>query len=97
MNLYCHECNELHSFTEGQVEAIVYTLQAEAADADHRPYNDDPYDLPCLRDPLAASSDAEMYAEHTEALTTRRRELVKAQLQQNKETDPEGSNKHGGD
>lgn len=86
MNLYCHECNELHRFTEGEVEAIVYVLQAEAAD-DDTPRPSDPYDLECLRGPLAYAFDAEMYAEHTEALITRRRELVKAQLQETKETE----------
>lgn len=74
MRLYCHECNELHRFTEGEVELIVYTLQAEAADAEMSA--DDPYDLSCLRSSLEAATHAEMYREHTEALVARRRELA---------------------
>lgn len=78
MNLFCAACNANHRFTPGDVERIVYVLQAERHtafldgrdDSDGTFYEEADYqtDARCLRTwDLHSSWDIEGYQEHVNA------------------------------
>ena len=79
--LYCNACNELHRYTPGEVERIVYTLDARQADAvtdNELRVDGDAYEaLACLDVELGASGDCEVYLEHVDACVERRRALTR--------------------
>ena len=87
MKLYCNECGALHTFTAGEVERIVYALQAAEADArcaDNGPdRNDSGIDpmvsIDCLSNVLEqwASHAYELYGEHVDAWVEARRTAVR--------------------
>lgn len=74
MILHCDACNNLHFFSDEEVERLVYTLQGLAWDADRRPPAIvTPSDRPdCLTDLVRLSFDGEGYGEWTDSLVDRR-------------------------
>jgi hypothetical protein len=79
MFIYCQECNENHWFTAGDVERILYALQASHADAlceDAKA--EDPWkEMVCFCSVLAWAGDIEAYSEMVGSCVDRRRELAK--------------------
>lgn len=81
MNLYCTACNRTHRYTAGEVERIVYALQAAEADertADvqdrHDAGKDPMVEAHCFNYVLAlAGPGSEMYWEHVENMVENRR------------------------
>jgi len=85
MILYCYECHENHTFTNGEVERIVYALQSDFSCAvmdnqtphhdSLRERNDKTAKHPgyCLCDVLASSNEIEEYGEFTNGLVDLRR------------------------
>lgn len=89
MKLYCEACNQLHHFSLGAVERIIYTLEADARSDPGRveirrgdgidgariiEYRPDPDEATCLNQILEHSFHPEMYLEHVEAQVERRRD-----------------------
>lgn len=79
MNLYCalHRCS--HSMTDGQVEVLVYALQAELAeercesDTEGRDELTE-LDSECPLRTYREARDAELYGEHIDSMIERRRQ-----------------------
>lgn len=85
VRLYCSKCNEVHTFTRGKVERIVYALLGAASDmVDHdhiqewvRSVRDSEWDafadVFCLVDIYASSNDSEEYGEWTDEFVAMRK------------------------
>ena len=80
MKLWCDQHNRAHTYTNGEVERIVYALSGEVASALCEPDGDRIYAgmdawsrIPCPGDYLALSRSIEGYAEVTEAFLAGRR------------------------
>jgi hypothetical protein len=76
MNLYCHACHVNHRFTAGEVERIVYALDATQADKGAEPADPNAsgwHDLECFEVVLRGSHDTEVYYEHVENCVENRR------------------------
>jgi hypothetical protein len=70
VKLYCEACARVHHPTDGEVERIVYALEAHQREAPDTIRDPEPS---CLMDWLDASKDSEVYLEHVDALVERRR------------------------
>lgn len=80
MKLFCNVCQELHQFTPGEVERIVYTLQGSRHDAVMTPLDSkirEYHKEYCLKSDLSMSYDGEGYSEHVYSLVESRRATQK--------------------
>ncbi|MBJ7469691.1 MAG: hypothetical protein JHD16_00235 [Solirubrobacteraceae bacterium] len=87
MKLYCAGCNAVHKFTAGEVEQIVYALQA--AEADQRTETNGPQRHDAGKDSMGqetclkialdwAGTGSEVYPEYVQNLVENRRLVVRS-------------------
>ena len=79
MTLFCTCCGELHRYSPGDVERILYALQGAQADAYcEEAQGTEPFEeVACLTAWLDSSHDPEAYLEWTDGWVQRRRECQK--------------------